>query len=186
MKRNFFIAALPRSRTTWIANALTHGQSFCYHDGVRLIDRLEDMPMLMMAKEQPVIGNADTSLLPLWRDVDRMFPASSWVFLLRSPLECQTAFNRCFRTVQMNEELREAYVASMIEACNHLSTRALLVDWRDLDHADTGKRIWKHCVGDEYFDADRWHQLTQWNIQPIFKKEALDSNAIVRSFMDKE
>lgn len=63
MSKRFFILGLPRSRTAWLANLLTVGTSFCFHDGLLGCKSLADLYAKMDGVNLGTVGDSDTGLL---------------------------------------------------------------------------------------------------------------------------
>jgi len=91
----YFITGLPRSRTAWMANYLTHGRSMCFHD------ELLDGPLVLAAKMRKAaehyayVGHSDPANLFCWRELDKAFKGEArWVVLVRNVKECIQSVNR--------------------------------------------------------------------------------------------
>lgn len=84
MGKRFFITGLPRSRTAWLANFLTFGASFCYHEGLLGCRSLDDLYRKMDALKRPVCGDADTALLHFVSRLREENPEAEIVLIVRS------------------------------------------------------------------------------------------------------
>ena len=76
---NYIIFALPRSRTTWLANFLTHGNQVCLHEPLASVNSLSEV-------NGYAHGFADTSACLNWRRVIAQWPEAKRVVVER-PLE---------------------------------------------------------------------------------------------------
>ena len=92
-KNLFFITGLPRSRTAWLANYLTHGDTFCLHDGLRGCDSFRDFEHRLASLPARNAGSADPALLMLIDKVAPRFSTARWVFIRRDPDECAREFS---------------------------------------------------------------------------------------------
>ncbi len=59
---NFFITALPRSRTAWFANYFSTGDVFCYHEAMNNVTCKEDYWARMNCPASVHVGNSDCGL----------------------------------------------------------------------------------------------------------------------------
>lgn len=83
-KNIFFVTGLPRSRTAWVANYLTYGNTFCFHDEAfahcatvqAVADRLAAMPF-------ENVGCANPLLLLFVERLQEIFPQAKWLFIRR-------------------------------------------------------------------------------------------------------
>ena len=85
MGRPFFITGLPRSRTAWLANLFTHGDSFCWHEGVPRWGGLAGLQRAMRLRTERFVGTADPSLLMCQDRARAMFPGATWILVARRP-----------------------------------------------------------------------------------------------------
>lgn len=97
--RNFFVTGLPRSRTAWIANYLTWGKTFCFHDGfVGLAHPLEIRKKFdaIHAKGFETVGNSDPANLYFLDTLIKDFPDAYWVLIKRDLKECRESASQAF------------------------------------------------------------------------------------------
>lgn len=150
---NFFIHALPRSRTTWLARALTDGPAVCLHDALSLCWHVADLATLANAA---ILGNADTGSA-LWIDaLMRAFPDARHVVIRRDPDEV------CHALAQLG--LDPSPVAAIDRALDRVEAVAdpLVIEFPEID--TRGAEIWRRCIGTP-FDAARWNRLTHEHIE---------------------
>ena len=84
MKEHFFITGYPRSRTCWAANLLSTQNSFCWHDGLYGLKRLEDIRLRLEQPEVPIVGLSDPAILLFWEHLAQWYPQARWVVILRN------------------------------------------------------------------------------------------------------
>ena len=77
---DYLITGLPRSRTAWLANYLTVGSSFCYHEGLKHCFHIGDLRIM---KKAPYTGNSDSSAVFFIDEIKLMFPDMKIVIINR-------------------------------------------------------------------------------------------------------
>lgn len=82
-KNLFFIISLPRSGTAWLANFLTWGDSFCYHEALFGCRHLSDLDKSFSRPGTQVVGNADTSAALLLPALLKRYPKAKFIFVIR-------------------------------------------------------------------------------------------------------
>jgi hypothetical protein len=60
---NFFITGLPRSRTCWFSKYFTHGDVYCWHEGMKGVKDKGKYFERMDSKGMAAIGNSDSGLM---------------------------------------------------------------------------------------------------------------------------
>lgn len=81
---NFFIYSLPRSRTAWIANFLTYGKSYCYHEpSLGMFDLTE---LITLFRKRPITGSSDCANVLMIDRIQELFPDSKSIVIER-PIE---------------------------------------------------------------------------------------------------
>jgi hypothetical protein len=90
-KRYAFITGLPRSRTAWLANYLTWGESFCYHDALHHFGYIENFYEMLETTPATVVGHADPANILAWRELHSRFPDATWIVVRRSFEACYQA-----------------------------------------------------------------------------------------------
>jgi hypothetical protein len=93
-KRYFFITGLPRSKSAWLANYLTWGDSFCYHDQLQHFTHLHDFRTMLTDTPAAVVGHSDPANVLVWRDLAAMFPDATWIVVRRNFGDCLRACRR--------------------------------------------------------------------------------------------
>jgi hypothetical protein len=151
MKRYFFVTGLPRSRTAWLANLLTNGDSLCFHGGLlenggyveRLVGELKDAPFA-------AVGDSDASLLGagMLEPVDAAFPEASWVLVKQHPLRSMMRHNAAFPEMTQPLEVFNFLAGRLQWAEGHLSPhRTIIIEEDELENVVTCDLIHEHCTG---------------------------------------
>jgi hypothetical protein len=142
---DFMVIALPRSRTTWLANFLTTEKTFCYHDPLAEMSSYKE---LLGLKTDRLTGIADTGI----------------GFFDLSIFDCpKVIIERDLSAV--NEEMSDLLGISidMSDLNNRMaSIEGLRIKFEDIN--DRLEEIWKHCTGLP-FDRLRGDYLKNMNIQ---------------------
>lgn len=79
----FFVTGLPRSRTAWLANLLSYGESFCFHDLFSTAMSMEAFEGKMRAAEFRFVGHSDPSNALLQDSIAQKFPEAKWLIVER-------------------------------------------------------------------------------------------------------
>ncbi len=78
---DFLIFAPPRSRTAWLANFLTYDNSYCYHEALAMVTKMEELKN--MKRGTKVTGNSDSGLFMLAEDMLKLLPDAKVVLVKR-------------------------------------------------------------------------------------------------------
>ena len=145
---NFFVAALPRSRTAWLSVFLSQGRP-CLHDGFNGCESLSEY-----ADKLGENGDSSTGLTMI--DVNTYFPDSKVVIIDKN----DTEFNKCvrwcdvtFKTNSRHELTRQRQVLKKM--------KGLHVNQSDID--DRLEEIFTYLTGCEWDSS--YTELSKFNIQ---------------------
>ena len=148
----FFIAALPRSRTAWLANLFCNQDSFCYHEA---LSRFSVLPEL----DTKFVGSAETNIdlipegyrtLIVHRDVDDCFDSLTSSFEPPEGVDFEEYTHTLYGMLLDNAE-RLTYMKGLHVAFNDIDTRL--------------EEIWDYLLPDTYIDINRIDEMTRVNIQ---------------------
>ncbi len=144
----FLIAALPRSRTAWLAHFLTTGKSYCFHEA--MIRCAHPSHLFQFVLPDKITGFSDTSLC--------LFP--DWMNNVDIP---KVIIRRSVEDVE-----RSGRAAGLLPVDTHRMSRnldridGLVINFEDIN--DRLEEIWDHCLGLP-FDAQRASRMAGINIQ---------------------
>src|SRR6187549_949658 len=125
----FFILALPRSRTKWLSEFLTHGDVLCHHELIAHCNDLDELATLGRN------GSSETLGLLLWRALYDRYPNAKYVLVQRDPAEVEDSMRR--QEVPCN--------VSQIQNCMNQALRELPALIIDYDHINYRLQdIWQH------------------------------------------
>lgn len=154
----YLIFALPRSRTTWLANAMTHGTSVCHHD----LSVDHDVAKVLLATG---CGDADTGIVHL---LHRLGPVKHVpaVVIHRNPGDVADSMQKLGFPGERQRLYEQAQALRTLEM--RWDGPVLHVEYDDIDKR--GSDIWTHCVGTG-FDSQRWGRLCNMKVEAILDRE---------------
>jgi len=166
---NFLITGLPRSRTAWLANFLTYGGAFCFHEAIRFCKSIEDFRRVTKLPQYKVIGDSDCGALPFVPEIKALFPDLRLLVVRRDAKDAymDARINLGFR---VNENLVEANRRMMENVIDKHSPK--VVEFDDLDMEDTCREVWDYCVPGVAFDPIRWRMLDGLRMEILPEKYA--------------
>lgn len=176
--QHYFICALPRSRTTWLANLLTVGRSFCCHDAFAEYPNADDLSAFLRRKDYSFVGDSDSGLMFIAQDMVRKFPKARWVFIQRDPKEAAESYWRYFKdnpypgthglTQERVEEMYESLNRRLIQAQRAVHHRCHEVfRFNELDDVSTVRDLYEWCCPNMFFDEERCGMLQQFQVNII-------------------
>ena len=165
MKNHFFIFGRPRSRTAWLANFLTYGETFCSHEGMAdCSGSLIELERRMAELPARIVGNADTGLIHIAQDVISHFPKAKLIVLTENEFSW-----RMFCTKNnINQELIKRVDDDYRRTKELLKDRALFVPINLLTApAPSGLvDVWLHLgLQLKDFPLERFNVLRDLNVQ---------------------
>lgn len=158
---NYFIVGLPRSRTAWLANFLTHGASLCFHEALRYVEKPEELKAFM-ERDADYVGDCDPMLAIHWRKVAEMFPDAKWVVIDRKIEDVRKSCQRVGVPEVGLEKLHE----NLSELCKELTP--WYVDYERLD--DNIHGLWAYLFPSVPFPEDRYAMLRQMYVDTVPQK----------------
>lgn len=179
----YFITGLPRSRTAWLANLLTWGDSFCFHEATTGCSSMEQLKATL--ETVPIgtrhIGNSDPNLGLIAQSIMETFPQCRVVLIHRPLEECVDAeFNAMtweglsdfddVTKAKLTKLMREASLGMAHLARSLPAKRVLMVGYSDLDDEGIVRGIWNFCVPNTPFPTMRYRMLQNLRVTQIFKK----------------
>lgn len=79
----FFVTGLPRSRSAWIANYLSYGTTFCFHDALKDCQAGVSRLHSIFDVKANVVGNSDPANALVQDKLIERFPGAKWVVVDR-------------------------------------------------------------------------------------------------------
>jgi hypothetical protein len=155
----YFIAALPRSRTAWLANFLTYGISFCFHEPMNK-SLPKDYPDMMHGVGTAYCGTSDCLNSLVMDQLIDIFPEAKIVVIRRDKIEVGKSLER-------NGFGRLENMRHMLDRMDDqldritMSYDPLVIEYDDFDTA----RIWNYLFGASVpFPVRRHKMLETFNI----------------------
>lgn len=90
----FFIVGLPRSRTAWLANFLSVGDTFCHHDLWSKAGSLKEFTELLWQPGASNVGNSDPANALHFDALTQEYPDAEWLIVNRPIGEVHTSCRR--------------------------------------------------------------------------------------------
>jgi hypothetical protein len=149
MSQHFYVTGLPRSRTAWLANFLTHRNAFCHHEAMNGCHSVDEY-LGLMNMDYDFVGNSDCGLFLSPCLID-----GPLVIIERDINEVEDSLSEIFNGIYVRQYCEQAQ-----EKLDQLN--GLRIPFDDIN--DNLEEIWCHCIGDG-FDGRRAEQLKNFNIQ---------------------
>jgi len=146
---NFFVAALPRSRTAWLSCFLAQSGRSCLHDGFNGCHNMTDYVLKLGDG-----GDSSTGLTLI--DINAMFPGSPVVIIDKTDDEFEKCVKWCDKTYNMNS--RESLM-NQRESLEYID--GLRINQSDID--DRLEEIFTYLTGCEY--KPYYSNMRRLNIQ---------------------
>lgn len=179
-----FVACLPRSRSAWVANLLTHGGSFAYHEPMRWDPtwkpgRVPDFQSLARQSKATRVSFCDTAFGAYWREALEANPDARVLILWRPQGEVREDWNNAvlrwdMATLHDDEGLTLArldrWLCELAAYCDTNRRNALQIPARMLDKLSTVETVWNFCAPGWAFDKRRALMLMDLNIEAILPR----------------
>lgn len=154
-KNYFFVLALPRSRTSWVANLLNYSNSFCYHEALRECSSLDELKDLLDSHEEEYVGNSDSALVPYFYDLIETFPNAKILLIERKPhevVESLLDFQLTDNYVKTENWINKLH-QQIKEIKRH--PQVLTVKHTDFNELEKCKEIWEYLLPTIPFNEKR-------------------------------
>lgn len=169
----YFIIGLPRSRTAWLANLLTYGNSYCWHEASRYVAGMAMLPAFMNRRRAKYRGNSDSGLCGNPYLILNLFPTSKFVFIHRPVRACIKS------AVEQFPEIPPCVTDKSIQACQQgfidlncgvKPGQKINFEYDQLNNLETLREIWRFCIPGVKFDRERAEMLQQMRVDTVFAK----------------
>ena len=168
MKTPFFITGLPRSRTAWLANLFTYGNSFCWHDACKGGLNADSVVEALSSVNTPYVGDSDSGLLLLYNAILARFPDSRWLLVRRHHVDAYKSFVKHFKERGYGgisvKDVQESVFEGLATNLQELSTalpamQKLEVDFEDLESGLVLHRAWEFLTPGNSWNKARFDLL---------------------------
>ena len=170
MKNVFFIIGLPRSRTCWLANFFTYGNSFCYHELSKICySKPEKFNLLVDTiknNEAEFVGISDSGLPIMLDSLMIKFPKAKIVVIERDKNEVVESLKSFLPKNRLYKFDKTMLIDDMADCINILKGRhkCMTVSFNSLDDKKVVKQMWEYCV-DTPWNDERFNMLDLMNVQ---------------------
>lgn len=177
--RYYFVTGLPRSRTAWIANLLTWGDSFCFHEALFDCGTMADFKKIMAGPRLTrYVGDADPNLGFIPQSILESFPSCRIVFVHRDLDECvESEFNALnWEHVpgcdDVTKDRLKAEFKQVSMGISHLwknlrDDRKLMVPYKLLEEEGMIREIWNFCLPNTPFPKVRYEMLRDLKVTQL-------------------
>lgn len=173
--KHFFITGFPRTRTAWLANLFTHGDSICLHEGFG-----PDGWKYHLTTDSDVkyFGDSSSGLFPHIEFLTSTYPAAPWVIVDRRREEAEKSyFDWSFSDPHPNIPRTKEDITKMFDLCEHglrevlrLAKHREIVSFDALDDMATLKWMHRYLTPENRFDEQRAEMLQTMRINQIASK----------------
>ncbi len=152
---NYFIISQARSGTAWLANALTWGNSFCYHEGIYGYDSMDDYANMLKRNAAKFVGDSDTALVLMLPWLYAMFPDAKYIFINRKESDIRKSLLR----IGLSSYILASAGSSLKWGINNID--GMVIEFEDL-FTDT-ERIWDY-IGLPDYPKERFEMLRDMKV----------------------
>jgi len=129
-------------RSAWLANLLTWGKSFCWHDGFFGLDKTDDFQDRMKMPGMEIVGNSDPGNVLYFKKLLRWYPEAPWVIVRRNFEDSLRSSNRAFGKTGRHEL---EFVASKLDQLKEADVNLVQVAFEDLDDPQVIQHLADYC-----------------------------------------
>ena len=170
--KNFFIIGLPRTRTAWLANFLTNGDGFCFHEAMRTCSNLDELKAKMATECRDTVttvGDADPSLCQILPEVIAKFPEAKIVVINRATGEAYESYMLAFPALAPKYEDWSKAQEKLLNFLSVPKNNVMDVAFDDLAMPAICDDIHQFCLG-RPMDTTRWEMLDEMRITVLAEK----------------
>ena len=181
MNRYFFIVGYPRSRTAWLANLLTYGNTFCHHEALHNAPHARDLLSLMEVTPAEYVGDADPSLPLFAEGILREFRGARFVYIHRDKATARSSIREFLlrNPLKPTQVLSESHIEMSFDwytwKLEALHSQLLAggqqmidVNYEDLSTVSSLNQLNAFCTGRDFessaYDLTRVTMLIQMNV----------------------
>lgn len=164
MRSPFFITALPRSGTTFLANFFTQSGVFCHHEALLGCKDMGEYVQKMRLRDYTQVGDSDSGLPWVYKKVRDAVPDGIWVGIRRDPVEVMNSLLRVggYPGDAVFTDLLDAHEACL-QGCDWV------VEFPSLFLTETLRDLWQN-VTRLRFDPLRAEMLCRVRVEPDLSK----------------
>lgn len=189
MKSPFVIFSLPRSRSYWLSQYLSHRDWSCGHDQARYVRGLDDVRCWL---SQEMTGTVETAVSPYWRLMLSIRPDIR-VVTIRRPVD--EVVQSAMAVGDISDPIAATATMQRLDhKLDQIEARipgVLSVRYGDLADESTCAELFEHCLPYDH-DSEWWWALKNTNLQinlpALARYEAAHSEQlrVAKSICDQE
>lgn len=150
-----------------MANFLTYGQSFCFHDALIDCRSMDDLMVKMEGANSAVVGNSDSGNIFFLEEIQSKFDNAKFIIILREPSEVGESMKnigfQCDHRVFMRAH----------HQLLDLADSGIPAYWYDKLDKENSREIYEYITETE-FNPQRWELLSnlmvEVNVDYLHKK----------------
>lgn len=162
MKDYFLVTGLPRSRTAWLANFFTFGDSVCLHDPLPAF-KMDVLRVVQHARSLPFgnVGISDPAIAQAAMLYHLAFPDARVLIVNRDYEDSIRSFAKAFNLAEFQAAQGVDRCVEGLDLIRSKFKHILEVDYDELSHPATLERLFKFCCPKERFSETRVNILTK-------------------------
>lgn len=169
---NFFITGLPRTRSSWLANFFTIGNTYCFHELSNNHKGTLTLREELVSRKEGYIGISDSMLPFYYEPLAETLQEQRLVIVDRPFGDVVDSLTKWLRNT--NTDMKSV-VRILEKSSKRLHTirdryKHMQVYFRDLDKPEVVEKLWYYCVPGVEFDRERYEMLNRFKVEPIFNK----------------
>lgn len=152
----FCVLGLPRSRTAWLGQFLSHGGRECRHEGTATMTSFD----AVLETLRSGVGLSDTMLGLRAEDIARALPETRMVIVRRDIAQVRASI------AKIGYPMAGHFLDDLEQRLNRASwlPHAIVVRFEELDDKATCAWVFRHCLG-ETMPGDWWDLWGRVNVQ---------------------
>lgn len=159
--KTFFILCLPRSRSAWLANFLSYGNSHCFHEGLVGCENVQDLRENMEFTGYEVVGNSDCGNILFIDEIIKEFDDAKFVVVHRNAKDVYDELDSIglpeHGLVQLAEQKLKEFDVSAMHVDFNMTT-------------EDASALWEFCTGTKC-NKDRLEMLDRMDISVPVEKQ---------------
>lgn len=159
-RQPFFICALPRSGTAWLANFLTWGDCFCFHEGLCGCESLAQLQARFDRARTPFVGCSDTALAHVLPAVYQHWPDAKYVFLSRDVDDVCASLERLKLPTAAIGDMLLPFWWGFSNIPNSMT-----IEYETLFSSATMKDVWAFLELEDPFPFERFQMLRDMRVE---------------------
>lgn len=183
---NYFITGLPRTRTSWLANLFTIGNSYCFHELSKTHKDYISLREELMNRPEEYKGVSDCMLPYYYEPLADTLREQRLVIITRPFGDVVNSLTKWLRSTEFDAKELVQTLDKLERKIEYMKGKydCKIVRFKDLDDREVVESLWYYCVPGVTFDSQRWEMLSKMQMQPFLPKwEWVDYAKNIKSIM---